>query len=52
MASDLVAKVQGKIAQESSDFYSLPADLPEEHLHLAMAHAAIKAVAEWITDSV
>ena len=46
--SELLEKVEKVLAQTSSDFFSLPADLPEAHLHKAQAVAAIAAVAEWL----
>ena len=51
MASELVEKVRAAVAEVSCSFYSMPADVAEEHLHIAMSHAAIKAIAEWLDDN-
>ena len=48
--SELIEKVEKVLARTTSDFFSLPADLPQAHLHKAQAVAAIAAVAEWMID--
>jgi len=48
MANDLVEKVRAAVSEVSCSFYSMPADVAEEYLHIATACAAIKAVAEWL----